>query len=130
LHEYAVLLTVQQLLYAEVLLKGSIGIVLLLTPLSALRALGLHRPDTGFWPRLLGAALLGLAIASFLQGYLPKGGGLGLAGSVAVNFTAAIVLLVHLILGVAAPSARGRWSLWAAFAILAGLALLEVAWVN
>jgi hypothetical protein len=125
-----VLLTVQQLLYAEVLLKGVVGALLLFFPMSTIRAFGLHKPDHGFWPRMLGAGLIGLATASFLQGYLAKGGGLGLPGSVAINVVGAMALLAHLILGAGAPTARGRFALWAVCAILAGLALLELAWVS
>ena len=58
----------QQLLWLETLLKLIPGLLLALTPLTTLRILGLPRPDTGYWPRLCGALLLGFAGALFIEG--------------------------------------------------------------
>ena len=55
----------QQLLWLETLLKLIPGLLLALAPLTTLRILGLPRPDTGFWPRLCGALLVGIAGALF-----------------------------------------------------------------
>jgi hypothetical protein len=48
---------VQQLLWLETLLKFVPGLLLALAPLTTLRVLGLPRPETGFWPRLLERAI-------------------------------------------------------------------------
>ena len=39
----------------------------MLTPLTAISAVGVFRPENGFWPRLLGAVVLGIAAAVFIS---------------------------------------------------------------
>jgi hypothetical protein len=75
---------VQQLLWLETLLKFVPGLLLALAPLTTLRVLGLPRPETGFWPRLCGALLIGIAGALFLEG-TSRGHGLSLAGCIVIN---------------------------------------------
>ena len=87
----------QQLLWLETLLKLVPGILLALAPLTTLRLLGLPRPDTGFWPRLCGAMLVGLAGALFLEG-TSRGHGLGLAGTIVINLCGGAVLATLLVL--------------------------------
>jgi len=48
--------------------------------------LGLPRTETGFWPRLLGALLIGLAGATFLEGSSPGSRGLGLQAASLLTF--------------------------------------------
>ena len=57
---------VEQLLWVEMLLKLAAGLVLLIAPTTTAAVLGLPRPGSGFWPRLLGATLVGQGIASAL----------------------------------------------------------------
>ncbi len=58
----------EQLLFLELLLKLSGGLVLLLVPLAACRVLGLPRPDHGIWPRLLGVVLIGIGGSALHRG--------------------------------------------------------------
>ncbi len=58
----------QQLLWLETLLKFSAGVLLAILPMMTVRLLGLPRPDSGFWPRVCGALLIGIAAALFLEG--------------------------------------------------------------
>ena len=62
----------QQLLWTEVLLKGGAGLMLAAMPGSVASTLGMPAAGSGFWPRLAGALLLGIACALLLQGSFPS----------------------------------------------------------
>lgn len=115
----------QQLLWIETLLKASGGLVLLAAPLLAIRVFGLPQSDTPFWPRLLGAVLLGLAAATFTEA---KGGsGLGLRGAAFVNIAGATtIFLMTGMERMPALSARGRSALFLLVAVLTLLAVFEL----
>lgn len=118
---------VQQLLWLETLLKLSGGVLLLLAPLTTLRAFGLPVATTGFWPRVVGALLIGIAAAAYIEGAWAGSRGLGLAGLVAINLAGAAVIAAAALLGRAAPTRRGTFSLWVLVALLLALSLLEIA---
>lgn len=119
---------VHQLLWIELLLKLAAGLALLLAPALTAGVLGWPRPGVGFWPRLLGAVLIGMAAASALQGFLLPGRGLALGGSAAVNLATAAFLLTLLLLGPPPPSRRGRLALWLLLGLLVLLSLVEIAY--
>lgn len=108
------------------MIKLAFGLPLFLAPLSTVSLFGLPRPPTGFWPRLVGALLLALAAAIFIEIRLPGSKGLGLYGLIAINLIAAITLLGALIMNAAAPTTRGRIALWLAIGLLTTLALAEI----
>ena len=116
----------QQLLWFEVILKAAAGGTLLLIPLTAIRIAGLQRPETGFWPRLLGAVVLGIAAAVFITLQYPDArGGLGPAGLIPINLAGAAAMLAPLVMGTAAPTRRGK-----AFIIVNAVALLNLAFLE
>lgn len=117
----------QQLIWLETLLKLIGGGLLLLLPLTTIRALGLPRSDSGFWPRLLGAVLIGLAGAFYLEDRFPGSKGLALGGAIIVNMAVATALIIMLALGGGAPKPRGRLALWLLVIVLVGLGLIEIA---
>jgi hypothetical protein len=117
---------VQQLLWLETLLKVIPGLLLALAPLTSLRILGLPRPDTGYWPRLCGALLIGIAGALFIEG-TSRGHGLGLAGCIVINLCGATVLATLLVLDRGPASARGRAVVWALVCTLIILSVVEIA---
>lgn len=117
----------QQLLWLETLLKATGGVLLLLAPLTTLRAFGLPSTATGFWPRVVGALLIGMAAAIYIEGAWPGSQGLGLAGLVAINLTGAGVIALAALMGRAAPTRRGTFTLWVLVALLLSLSLLEIA---
>jgi hypothetical protein len=117
---------VQQLLWLETLLKLVPGVLLTLAPLTALRVLGLPRPDTGFWPRLCGALLLGISGALFLEG-TSRGHGLDLAGVIVINLCGAAVLATLLILEAGPASRRGRATVWLIVCLLVIASVVEIA---
>ena len=116
----------QQLLWIETLLKLVPGLLLALAPLTTLRILGLPRPDTGFWPRLTGALLVGIAGALFIEG-THSGHGLGLAGAIIINLSGATVLATLLALDRGPASTRGRAVVWALTCTLVILSVFEIA---
>lgn len=115
-----------QILYLEVLIKLAFGAPLILAPLSSLKLCGLPCPLTGFWPRLVGGLLLGLAAAIFIEIRLPGSRGLGLHGLIAINLIAAGTIVALLIMNAGAQTVRGRIALWLATALLFTLALAEI----
>lgn len=127
----------QQLLWIETLLKLAGGLTLALAPLTAIRVLGLPGTDSGFWPRLLGAVLIGLAAATFLEGRFggtPRG--LGIAGCFLVNLAAVAMLIAQLVLsqprlraasGRPPQTRRGQAVLWLLVCLLSLLIVFEIA---
>jgi hypothetical protein len=119
-------LAAQQIAWIEVLLKGTSGLMLCFFPLTTARLIGLPVAGSGFWPRLLGAVLVGIAAALFLEG---RGGGprgLGMAGVMVINLAALAMLLSLLISERAASTMRGRLVLWVVALTLLLLAVVEL----
>jgi len=117
---------VQQLLWIETLLNFFAGLLLVLLPGSTIKLLGL--PATAsFWPRLLGALLMGIACAIFLEGSAPGSGGLGLAGLVLINACVVSILGALLVLELGPVSARGRALMWLFLVLVVWLSILEIA---
>ena len=116
-----------QLLWFETLLKLAGGAALLLAPLSVIKILGLPPSATGFWPRLLGVVLIGIAGAAFIEGAWAGSRGLGLAGLILINLASAAVLAMAALFGGGAQTRRGAFTLWALVVLLFVLALFEIA---
>jgi hypothetical protein len=121
---------VQQILWAEIIVKGILGAVLLIGPQAASVVFGMQRPATGFWPRLLGGVVLGIAAGVWIGLKFPNAqGSIGPAGLIPINLLAAAALIAPLILGTAAPSRRGKLVIAASAFLLLALAFLEIAHV-
>lgn len=118
----------QQLLWFEVILKAAAGLTLVIAPLTAIRIAGMHRPEGGFWPRLLGGVILGVAAAVYVTLQFPEArGGLGPAGLIPINLAGAGAMIAPLIMGTAAPSRRGKLFILVNALVLLTLAFLEIA---
>jgi hypothetical protein len=121
---------IHQLIWIEAILKGGVGLALLLFPRSFARLAGLPPSESGFWPRLVGGLLLAIAAALLAEPLLEgRGRGLGFAGAVIVNLVGVLTLLTVLVLGEAGATRRGRALVVAALIVLSLLTLTEVAWV-
>ncbi len=116
----------EQLFWIEACLKLGSGLALIAAPRPLARLLGLPSVEQSFWPRLLGALLTGLGVASLLE--VRMQGGLGLAGSIAVNLALAAMIGALLALGRASTTRRGRFILWVVAAALVILSLVEIAY--
>ena len=106
-----------------------LGAVLLLVPGWLVRVLGAPEFATRFYPSILGAVLVGIALALFMEarrrGRAPVG--LGLAGAIVINVCGAGVLALWLILDPVPLPARARITLWAIAAVVLGIAAAEIA---
>ncbi|MEZ5855746.1 MAG: hypothetical protein R3D67_13745 [Hyphomicrobiaceae bacterium] len=117
-----------QLLWIEMAIKASVGVVLVLFPRTLARIFGLPTVTETFWPRLFGATLLGLAAATFLEDHLAAKNGLGLSGHIAINMAAVLAIFAMLIMGKVGGARRGRILLGLMAGALTVLALVELAW--
>lgn len=118
----------QQILWAEIIVKGILGAVLFAAPQAASAVFGMQRPATGFWPRVLGGTVLGIAAGVWIGLKFPNAhGAIGPAGLIPINLFAAAALIAPLILGTAAPSRRGKVVIAVCAFLLLALAFLEIA---
>ena len=118
----------QQILWTEITLKAVAGLLLLIAPLPILAIVGLARPITGLWPRLVGALLLAIAGSIWIGLQHPGArGSIGPAALVPLNLLPAAVLASALIMGTAAPTKRGKLAIALSAILLAALGFLEIA---
>jgi hypothetical protein len=118
---------VHQLLWLETLLKLAGGAALVLAPITTIKLLGLPPTANGFWPRLLGAVLIGLSAATFIEGAWEGSRGLGLAGLIVINILAAALIALTGLFGGGAATRRGTFTLSCLVVLLFVLALVEIA---
>jgi hypothetical protein len=118
---------VQQLLWFETLLKLAGGAALLLAPLTIIKILGLPPSANSFWPRLLGAVLIGLSAATFIEGAWEGSRGIGLAGVIIINLLSAGLIALAGLFGGGATTRRGTFALSGLAVLLFVLSLFEIA---
>ncbi|MEM8975120.1 MAG: hypothetical protein AAGD43_23925 [Pseudomonadota bacterium] len=118
-----------QILWFETILKFSAGIALLALPVSLARVFGLPHGNIGFWPRLLGGVLIGLAGAIYVEASQPNIQGLGFTGLVIINISA-ILLMISLIIMKQIETWRGNAALWAVCGVLLLLSMFEIAQIE
>ena len=124
---------ISQLLWVEFVLKLAAGAVLVLAPGATIKAFGLPAAAGGavaFWPRLAGVLLVAIAGASFLEGWLGRANGLGLAGSAFINASLAAMLLITLGLRGGTLVRRGRILFWLLAILLATASVIEIAFAD
>jgi hypothetical protein len=119
----------QYLLWIEVALKLGSGLILGVFAVTSPRLFGLPSSASTFWPRLLAAVLIGVGLATVLQASITPGRGLGLAGLMAINLIAAVVVTGQLVMGQTVSTRRGKATLWALVITLTGLSLCELAYI-
>jgi len=105
-----------------------LGALLLFYPAGLLNYLGLPETDTFFYTSILGAVLVGIGLALFVELFEGSAGirGLGLGGAIAINFCGAGVLLFWLAALPLDIPLRGRLVLWAVALIVFVLAVIEL----
>jgi len=91
-----------------------LGVLLLLFPVGIIEILGLPPTNTLFYPSILGAVLLGIGIALFLElvGFSRQLRGLGLGGAIVINIIGSFVLICWLIFGSLEIPLKGQFILW------------------
>ena len=87
------------LLLIDSIVNIIIGLLLLCYPLGIGKVLGLPDPGNNFYALILGAVLLGIGIALFIELKFHERNihGLGLEGAIIINILASIVLIIILI---------------------------------
>lgn len=113
-----------QLFWLETLLKFAGGVVLLAFPVSIAKMLGLPHGNVGFWARILGVTLIGLAAAIYLEASALSSG-IGFGGLVAINISA-IVTIMALLMMKQVKTHRGSAAMWLLVGILILLTLFEL----
>lgn len=96
-----------------------LGVFLLVFPRQLVELLGLPPAESKFYPGILGAVVVGIAIALFRERLRKPMGpvGLGVAGAIAIDLCAALFLAGWLLLEGALPL-WGRIVMWGIVAVL------------
>jgi hypothetical protein len=109
----------------------ALGVLLLAFSPGLADFLGVPPSDTRFYPTILGAVFVGIAVALALESRRPVDSdavGLGLVGAACINLCGGLVLGLWLVLGHLALPMRGLvllWSLVAVLVVLSGAELLR-----
>lgn len=105
-----------------------LGLLLLLFPYGVVRLLGLPETSTNFYPGILGAVILGIGFALFIElfGFSRNIRGLGLGGAIAINFTGALVLVGWLISGTLVMPLKGQVTLWVIGILVIAIGVAEM----
>lgn len=112
------------LLLADGIVNTVLGLLLLAFPADLVRLLGVPPTEVAFYPSLLGAVLVGIGIALFLE-LRRRGTGLGLVGAITINICGGAALALWLLVGDLAIPLRGFVFLWSLVVLLVGISLLE-----
>ena len=109
-----------------------LGAFLVVFPRDFVSYLGIPQPGSAFYPGILGAVLIGIGIALWMERGTDRasGRGLGLGGAVVINLCAALVLAAWLLFGDLSLAARGFGFLWGIVAVLIVASLAEIACVR
>ncbi|MEO1695001.1 MAG: hypothetical protein AAFR55_07165, partial [Pseudomonadota bacterium] len=110
----------------EAALKGGVGAILFLLPITTARVIGLPHGNIGLWARILGATFIGIAVALWVENDVQDVRGLGLGGLIAINAVSGVALLV-IALSTPLGSKRGAILIWLAIVLLFALSILEIA---
>jgi hypothetical protein len=115
-------------LLADAAVDLALGLPLIFYSRELASLLGLPEPHTPFYASILGAVLVGIAVALIIEcrGTRLRSGGLGLGGALTINLCGAVVLAVWLAHGALELAPRGRALLWAVVIIVGGLSALEL----
>ena len=102
------------LLRVDSLVNVVLGVFLLCYPLGTGKLLGLPNSEDNFYALILGAVLLGIGIALYIESQYSEKGmrGLGLEGAIIINLIASVVLNLILISGTLNISLTTSIILW------------------
>lgn len=116
------------LLAADGIVNLFLGLVLLLYPAGLDRVLGLPHPSGYFYTALLGAVLIGIGFALFIEWRSApiNGPGLGMAGAIAINLCGGVALLGWLVAVPLDIPLRGHIALWLVVLAVLGIGVAEL----
>ena len=115
-------------LVIDAIINLVLGILLLLFPY-VYDFLGVPASNTNFYPNILGAVLIGIAIALSIEAFSKEKNkyiGLGLIGAICINMCGGIVLTLWLLCGELTILLRGRVFLWTLACILLVISSVEL----
>ena len=99
-----------RLLLVDALINFALGGLLVMFPKSVVDLLGVPPAEVKFYPTILGAVLLGIALALLMEHFRGPSGtaGLGLNGAISINLCGALVLVGWLLSGKLVIPLRGQ----------------------
>ena len=116
------------LLTVDSIINLVLGFFLLATPGATIEFFGLPKTDSHFYVTVLGAVLLGIGIALWIERRNEdRWRGLGLVGAIVINVLGGGTVLVWLLLDPFTMPVRGYIVLWSVTVIVLGAALVELA---
>jgi peptidoglycan/LPS O-acetylase OafA/YrhL len=118
-----------KVLLVDALINLVLGVLLAVFPRSIVAVLGVPDTDVTFYPSILGAVLIGIAVALVVE-YARRAdqpAGLGLYGAIAINLCGALFLVGWLLSGRLEIPFQGQLFLWGLAAILIVISLVELA---
>ena len=101
-------------LLVDAIINIGLGVLLILFPFVS-EILGVPKSDTNFYPNILGAIFIGIAIALTIEAFRKEKGkyiGLGLIGAICINLCGGIALTLWLFFGGLTIPLRGKIFLW------------------
>ena len=106
-----------------------LGAILLFFPAGLVKYLGLPATNTYFYASILGAVILGIGVALFMELFGASEGirGLGLGGAIAINLCGGGALLMWLLAADFDLPLRGTILLWAVAILVLVIGLAEIA---
>ena len=115
------------LVLVDCIVNSVLGLVLLAFPFGSGEILGLPISENNFYPVILGAVLLGIGIALFIEVKCYDKGkrGLGLEGAIIINIVASLVLIIILIFGQLNITMLGLIILWFVGTLVLLIGLVE-----
>jgi hypothetical protein len=115
-------------LLIDAMVNFFLGMLLVVFPAEIFEFIGLPLTDHAFYPTILGAVLIGIAVALIIEFNRKPAGmvGLGLGGAIAINLCAAFVLAFWLLNGKLRVSLFGHIILWILVIILVVISVFEI----
>lgn len=112
----------------DALVNFFLGLLLVVFPSEIFELIGLPVTDHAFYPSILGAVLIGIAIALVIELNRKPTGivGLGLGGAIAINLCGAFVLGFWLLNGKLAIALSGHIILWIIVILLIIISIFEI----
>lgn len=116
-------------LFIDSVISFILGILLLLFSPILIEWLGIPSSSTAFYPNILGAVFIGIAIALLINVFGRKNkisDGLGLTGAISIDLCGGIVLAAWLLFGKLELPAKGFIVLWLLVLVLVIVSLIEL----
>jgi len=111
-------------LLVDALIDLALGALLAFFPHCLVTVLGIPSAEPAFYPSILGAVLFGIGVALLIE--RNRGGGLGLAGAIAISLSGGVALGLWLLFGSLHLPLRGELVLWGLVVLLVVLSTIEM----